>query len=314
MLLKKSQAQTKKSSTLAVGDEGAIADVDENVVQELISQVHMNLTKRPHLHVPIQSVPYFSMKGPVFRGTSSLNIFCMWSPKNKLNRNRGAQPRATCAARVTPPGHGGDDVLHFDPSKKQSDHKRNDARSDNAAFTDPQRAVDKDKEESAHLVLHCDAELPGTNGAVDTGHDQRGGQGKGSRGDNPTADWRTTNGEGDAHLCPGVQASPSVRQAWEGTSVTASFRVEMADRVQVDESPERRAVSASPTWRQQRRTLHRRGMHRQKFIRHVSILLRGDLLRKAVRRGHMARQWLDELPKSEKEQKEDVAKLMALTN
>ena len=33
MLLKISQAQTKKSSTLAVGDEGAIADVDENVVQ-----------------------------------------------------------------------------------------------------------------------------------------------------------------------------------------------------------------------------------------------------------------------------------------
>ena len=95
---------------------------------------------------------------------------------------------------------------------------------------------------------------PGTNGAVDTGHDQRGGQGKGSRGDNPTADWRTTNGEGDAHLRPGVQASPSVRQAWERTSVAASFRVERTDRVQVDESPERRAVSASPTWRPQRRT------------------------------------------------------------
>ena len=82
--------------------------------------------------------------------------------------------------------------------------------------------------ESAHLVLHCDAEGPGNNGAVDTGHDERGGQGKGSRGDNPTADCRTTNGEGDAHLCPGVQASPSVRQAWERTSVAASFRVERA--------------------------------------------------------------------------------------
>ena len=76
MLLKISQAQTKKSSTLAVGDEG-----DENVVQELISQVHMILTERPQLHVPIQSVPYFSMKGPVCGGTSSLNIFCRWSPK-----------------------------------------------------------------------------------------------------------------------------------------------------------------------------------------------------------------------------------------
>ena len=35
-------------------------------------------------------------------------------------------------------------MLHFDPSKKQSNHKRNDARSDNEAFTDPKRAVDKD--------------------------------------------------------------------------------------------------------------------------------------------------------------------------
>ena len=51
-------------------------------------------------------------------------------------------------------------MLHFDPSKKQSHTRRNDARSDNEAFTDPQRAVDKDKGESAHLVLHCDAERP----------------------------------------------------------------------------------------------------------------------------------------------------------
>ena len=41
--------------------------------------------------------------------------------------------------------------------------------------------------ESAHLVFHCDAEGPGKNGPVDTEHDERGGQGKGSRGDNPTA-------------------------------------------------------------------------------------------------------------------------------
>ena len=49
-----------------------------------------------------------------------------------------------CTARVTHQGHGGGDVLHFDPSQKQSNHERNDARSDNEAFTDPQRAVDKD--------------------------------------------------------------------------------------------------------------------------------------------------------------------------
>ena len=81
MLLNISQASTKKSSTLAVGDEGAIADVDENVVQELISQVYMNPTDRPHLNVPIQSVPYFSVKGPVCGGTLSLNMFCRWSPR-----------------------------------------------------------------------------------------------------------------------------------------------------------------------------------------------------------------------------------------
>ena len=50
-----------------------------------------------------------------------------------------------CAARVTRQGHGGGDVLHFDPSQKQSNHERNDARSDNKAFTDhTQRAVGKD--------------------------------------------------------------------------------------------------------------------------------------------------------------------------
>ena len=81
MLLRISQAQTKKSSTFAVGDKEPIADVDENVVQELISHAHMQLAERPHLHVPIQSVPCCSMKGPVCGGTSSLNIFRMWSPK-----------------------------------------------------------------------------------------------------------------------------------------------------------------------------------------------------------------------------------------
>ena len=119
-------------------------------------------------------------------------------------------------------------VLHFDLAKKPFNHKRNDARSDNEAITHPQRAVDKDTGESAHLVLHCDAEGPGKNGAVDTGHDECAGRGKGSRGDTPTADCRTTDGEGDAHLCPGVQASPSVRWAWEGISVVAIFRVERA--------------------------------------------------------------------------------------
>ena len=57
-------------------------------------------------------------------------------------------------------------------------------------------------------------------------------------------------------LCPGVQA-------WERTSVV--FASEGQDRIQVEESPERRAVSASSTRRQQRRA-RRTGAerHRQK--------------------------------------------------
>ena len=42
------------------------------------------------------------------------------------------------------------------------------------------------------------------------------------------------------------------------------FASEGQDRIQVEESPERRAVSASSTRRQQRRTPHWRGVHRQK--------------------------------------------------
>ena len=144
MLLKISQAQTKKSCTLAVGDEGAIADVDENVVQELIS---------PSAHEPHREAP-FACPDPecslFFSERSSLrwhikfeHVFQVVS-QNKLKRSRGAQPRAMCTARVKPQGHGGGDVLHFDPSKKQSNHERNDVRSDIEAFTDPQRAVDKD--------------------------------------------------------------------------------------------------------------------------------------------------------------------------
>ena len=86
------------------------------------------------------------------------------------------------------------------------------------------------------------------------------------------------------------------------------------DRTQVEESPEQRAVSASSMWRQQRRT-RRNGAEctdRSELGMFFSFAER-ELLRNAVRRGPMARQWLDELPKLEKEKKEDVAKLMALT-
>ena len=151
MLLKISQAQTKKSSTLAVGDEGA-AGAD-------LPSAH-----DPHREAPVAcpdpECSLFFNERPSFWWHVKFEHFLKVVSQNKLNRSRGAQPRAMCTARVTPQGHGGGDVLHFDPSKKQSNHKRNDARSDNAAFTDPRRAVDKDKGKSAHLVLHCDAEGP----------------------------------------------------------------------------------------------------------------------------------------------------------
>ena len=92
------------------------------------------------------------------------------------------------------------------------------------------------------------------------------------------------------------------------------FASEGQDRIQVEESPERRAASASSMWRQQRRT-RRTGAEctdRSESGMSSSFAV-GELLRHAVRRGHMARQRLDELPKLEKEKTEDVAKLMALT-
>ena len=84
MLLNISQASTKKSSTLAVGDEGAIADVDESVLQDLVSQVYMNLTERPHLHVPIQNVSLFvKVKG--LRWHIKFEHFLQVVSHNKLN-------------------------------------------------------------------------------------------------------------------------------------------------------------------------------------------------------------------------------------
>ena len=98
------------------------------------------------------------------------------------------------------------------------------------------------------------------------------------------------------------------------TSVAASFPVGRADRIQV-----KKAQNSEP---------HLRLPYGDNSDGHAAQVrnaqigvnqvcppsLRGGLLRKAVRRGHMARPSLDALPKSEKENKEDVTKLMALTN
>ena len=104
--------------------------------------------------------------------------------------------------------------------------------------------------ESARLSFHCDAEGLGKNGAVDAGHDECGGQGKGSRGDNPTADCRTTSGEGDAYLCQGV----AYDRHWKKPRSRPLFASRGQDRILVEESPERRGVSTSPKKRPQRRT------------------------------------------------------------
>ena len=75
MLLNISQASTKKSCTLAVGDEGAIADVDEYVVQELISPSAHELHREAPFACPDPEYSPFKMKGPVCGGTSCLNSF-----------------------------------------------------------------------------------------------------------------------------------------------------------------------------------------------------------------------------------------------
>ena len=115
---------------------------------------------------------------------------------------------------------------------------------------------------------------------------------------------RTTNGEGDACLCPD--------RHWKEPRSRLFFASEGQDRIQVEESPERRAASASSMWRQQRRT-RRTGAECTDRSESGMSSFCGELLRHAVRRGHMARQRLDEQPKWGKEKTEDVAKLMALT-
>ena len=163
-MVKIRQAQPKERSTLAAGGEGATADVEENVVQELISQVHMTLTERP-IRMFRSRVFFFFNEGFSFRWHIELGQFkhvvsentLMFAPmfldeeipeelcrfdelkafffervvgdrscaralhsaaqgRDKLNRSRGAQPRAQ--------GHGGGNMLHSVPSKKHSNHRK----------------------------------------------------------------------------------------------------------------------------------------------------------------------------------------------
>ena len=81
------------------------------------------------------------------------------------------------------------------------------------------------------------------------------------------------------------------------------FASEGQDRIQVEESPERRAVSASSTWRQQRRTRRTGAECTDRSESGMSSFLCGEGNCSAVRRGHVARQWLDELPKLEKKKR-----------
>ena len=96
MLLNISQAQTKKSCTLAVGDEGAIADVDEYAVQELISPSAHGLHREAPFACPDpECSPFFSERSSL-RWHIKFEHFRRWSPKIKLNRSRGKHNREPC--------------------------------------------------------------------------------------------------------------------------------------------------------------------------------------------------------------------------
>ena len=145
-------------------------------------------------------------------------------------------------------------MLHVDPSKMQSNHKRNDARTDNEAFTDPKRAVDKDKGESARLVLHCDAEGPGKKALLTQGTMNVADKGKVAA---VTTVRQTVEQQTAKEMLTCVQACrhlPACDRHGKERRSRPVFASEEQDRTQVEESPERRAASASSMWRQQRRT------------------------------------------------------------
>ena len=185
----------------------------------------------------------------------------------------------------------------LNPSKKQSNHERNDARSDIEAFTDPKKGRRQGRGETPQIcfftVMLRDLE---TTALLTQGTMSVADKGKVAAVTTLRQIVEQQTAEGDAHLCPGVQASPSVRGAWERTSVAAGFRVgRTRSHTSWKKAQNGEPVSASSMWHQQRRkTPHWRGMHIQKSIRHVLLLCGGG-------RGHVARQWLDELPKLEKE-------------
>ena len=170
------------------------------------------------------------------------------------------------------------------------------------------------RRESARLVLHSDAEGLGKNGPVDTGHDEAD-KGKETA---VTTLRQTVKQQTAKEMLTCVQVCrhlPACDRHGKEPRSRLVFTWGGQDRIQVEESPERRAVSSSSMWIPQRRT-RRTGAEctdRSESGMSSSYAVRG-LLRHAVGRGHMARQRLYELPKLEKEKKEDVTKLMALTN
>ena len=183
--------------------------------------------------------PHFFNEGSnLLVARSSLNIFLQRGHRtqNKLNRSRGAQLKAShvYSSSHASRGHGGGDVLHFDPSKKQSDHKRNCMH---AAKASRRSRIHKGPSTRArgspHIwfftvmlnrLLEQTALL--TQGTINVADKGRAAAVTTLRqiGEQQTAK------EMPRHLRPGVQASPSVRQAWERTSVAASFRVERKAR------------------------------------------------------------------------------------
>ena len=223
--------------------EGAIADMDENVVQELISQVHMNLTERPHLHVPIQSVPFFPCS---LRWHIMFEHVLQVVSQNKLNRSRGAQPRAICAARVTPQGHAAmcctlilrrsrliiKGMMHAATTRRSRIHERPSTRTRRSPhiwfFTVMLRALEK-------MALLTQ----GTMNVADEGKVAA-----------VTPPRQTVEQQTAKEMLTCVQACRHL-PAYDGHGKESRswpfFASRGQDRTQVEECPERRAVSASST-------------------------------------------------------------------
>ena len=101
-----------------------------------------------------------------------------------------------------------------------------------------------------YLVLHCDADGRGKTAQLTQGTMNVADQGKVVA---VTTPRQTVEQQTMKELLPCVRQCRRTKSSGR-TSVASSFPVGRADRIQVEKSPTRRAICASSTWRQQRRT------------------------------------------------------------